>query len=404
MSNRGEILIIDIPVPVQHILEVLSGHGFEAFIVGGCVRDSLMGRDPYDWDVATSALPRQIKACFPHTYDTGIEHGTVTVVYKGRNYEVTTYRVDGKYEDGRRPKSVSFTASLEEDLARRDFTINAMAWSPGRGLVDPFGGMEDMENAMIRGVGDPDRRFGEDALRMMRAVRFSGQLDFTISPGTFSAIKRSAGGLKQISAERIRDELTKLMLSPHPEKIKLLWESGLLSEGWPLPLKPSEDEINNCWDILPICPKKASLVYAVLFFGREREDAYQAMKALRFDNGICRDTSLLVKWAKCPVSNTDFAVRKYLSLCGRAYFHDLTVLKRLMKTADCDILPLIIERFDNIIENGDCLNVDNLQIDGHDLLNMGLCGRQIGETLNRLLELVLRDPSLNSKSVLKKLV
>ena len=404
MSICGGFLNIDIPTSVQYIMRVLNEHGFEAFIVGGCIRDSLMGRIPYDWDIATSAKPQEIKACFPHTYDTGIEHGTVTVVYKGKNYEVTTYRVDGEYEDGRRPKSVTFAANLQDDLARRDFTINAAAWHPGLGLADPFGGVKDIENNIIRGVGDPDKRFTEDALRMMRAIRFSGQLDFNICPDTFSAIKRNASGLKRISAERIRDELTKLLLSPHPERILLLEESGLLSEGWPLPLKPEAHEIRNSAGILRRCPKKVSLVYAVLFFQREPDNVNRAMRALRFDNAMCRDTSLLIKWAKYPVINQDYSVRKYLSLSGRAYFQDLMALKKLMETPDSDILPLISEKYDNIMENGDCLSIGDLQIDGNDLLGMGLSGKLIGETLNRLLDLVLHDPSLNNKPVLLRLV
>ena len=385
-------------------MQVLNDNGHEAFVVGGCVRDSLMGRAPYDWDIATSALPQEIKACFPHTHDTGIAHGTVTVVYKGVNYEVTTYRVDGEYADGRRPVSVSYTASLEEDLARRDFTINAIAWHPAAGLVDPFGGMDDIAANIIRGVGDPDRRFKEDALRMMRAVRFSGQLDFDIGDDTYAAIRRNAPGLSRISAERIRDELTKLLLSPHPERATLLADSGLMAKGRPLPMGPNVEEIRNCAGFLRNCPKKTQLVYAALLFNREPESAYRAMRALRFDNAMCHDVPLLIKWAKFPIANQDYAVRKYLSLSGRAYFQDLTSLKQLMKTADCAVLPLICERYEKIIEDGDCLDIGGLQIKGGDLLAMGFTGKTIGDTLNRLLDLVLRDPSLNHKAVLMRLI
>jgi len=394
---------IYIPSPVNHILKVLNANGHEAFIVGGCVRDSLMGRVPYDWDIATSALPAEIKSCFPRTHDTGIEHGTVTVVYKGANYEVTTYRVDGEYKDGRRPESVSFTANLREDLARRDFTINAMAWRPGEGLTDPFGGMDDIKSGVIRCVGDPDLRFGEDALRMMRAVRFAGVLDFDIGMETFSSIKRNAAGLKRISAERVRDELTKLLLSPHPEKITLLWESGLLPEGWPLPMKPTEGEVYGSVKYLTACPKKTALAYAALFFNREPENALQAMNALRFDNSTCRDVYRLIKWAKYPVPNQDYAVRKFLSLSGRAYFHDIMTMKELMGTSDCDILPLLAERYEKITEGGDCLDIGGLRINGDDLLAMGFSGKQIGDTLNRLLDMILREPSLNNKETLKRL-
>jgi len=401
---RGDFLLIAIPDPVWHLLKVLGKHGHEAYIVGGCVRDSLMGRRPSDWDIATSAYPNEIKTCFPRTFDTGIAHGTVTVVYGGKNYEITTFRLDGKYEDGRHPTSVSFTRSLEDDLARRDFTMNALAWHPESGLIDPFGGQKDIENRLIRGVGNPNLRFKEDALRMMRAVRFSSQLNFNISPETLSAIKDNAVGLKQISAERVRDELTKMLLSPHPEKFLLLLETKLIQTGWPIPLKPDENEIRNSIGILSECPKKVILAYAVLLYERGPEDAYGVMNALRFSKVICRETSLLVKWAKHILVNQDYPLRKYLSLCGVSYFQDILTLKQLMKTKDYGLLPLIKERYDRIVENGDCLSIRDLQITGNDLLEMGLSGKAVGEALEYLLDMVLRNPSQNEKLALCDLV
>ena len=363
-----------------------------------------MGRVPTDWDIATSALPNEIKACFSHTFDTGIAHGTVTVVYNGNNYEITTYRIDGKYEDGRHPESVTFTTDIINDLARRDFTINAAAWHPCYGLVDPFGGKSDIENRIIRGVGNPELRFREDALRMMRAVRFSGQLGFSIASETLAAITRNAKGLRQISAERIRDEFIKLLLSPHPDRLSLLTETGLIDEGWPLPIKPGAAEINDSIKPIYECPKKAALVCAVLFFKREPEEAFQALNAMRFDKQLCRDTSLLIKWAKTPIINNDYSLRKYLSLCGASYFQDILTLKRVLKTTDSEILPLINARYDRIITNGDCLSIRNLQITGDDLLDMGLSGKSIGKALRYLLDLVLRDPSLNYNATLKQLM
>jgi tRNA nucleotidyltransferase (CCA-adding enzyme) len=207
---------IEIPAEAAWILKQLNEHGFEAYVVGGCVRDSLLGRTPYDWDITTSALPEQVKEIFPRTVDTGIAHGTVTVLYHKEGYEVTTYRVDGEYEDGRHPKDVTFTASLREDLRRRDFTINAMAYHPELGLVDLFGGLNDLKEKKVRCVGDPLERFTEDALRIMRAVRFSAQLGFAIEEDTYRALSVLAPNLHQISAERIRTELEKIFLSPHP--------------------------------------------------------------------------------------------------------------------------------------------------------------------------------------------
>lgn len=208
-------MILEIPKNAEIILHILEKAGYEAYVVGGCVRDSILGRSPDDWDITTSAKPEQVKALFHRTVDTGLQHGTVTVLMEKEGYEVTTYRVDGEYEDGRHPKEVTFTASLKEDLKRRDFTINAMAYNPSSGLVDLFGGLEDIERKIIRCVGDPLERFTEDALRIMRAVRFSAQLGFTIEEETRKALKVLAPNLKHVSAERIQVELVKLLMSPH---------------------------------------------------------------------------------------------------------------------------------------------------------------------------------------------
>lgn len=204
---------MDIPSKAAEIIQELAAHGFEAYAVGGCVRDSILGRKPEDWDITTSARPEQVKAIFPRTVDTGIEHGTVTVLMDREHFEVTTYRVDGEYEDHRHPKEVTFTASLEEDLKRRDFTINAMAYNPETGLVDIFNGIEDLKNQVIRCVGDPGERFDEDALRILRAIRFSAQLGFQIDAATQRAMSERAKDLKEVSAERIRVELVKLLVS-----------------------------------------------------------------------------------------------------------------------------------------------------------------------------------------------
>ena len=214
---------IQLPEDVKAILHTLQTAGYEAYAVGGCIRDSLLGRIPDDWDITTSAKPEETKALFGRTVDTGIRHGTVTVMRHGRGYEVTTYRVDGEYEDGRHPKEVTFTASLKEDLKRRDFTVNAMAYNEKDGLVDLFGGRQDLERGIIRCVGDANERFSEDALRIMRAVRFSAQLGFVIENGTREAIRSHAENLRQVSAERIQIELTKLVTSPHPDLLRIAW-------------------------------------------------------------------------------------------------------------------------------------------------------------------------------------
>ena len=202
-----------LPENVHFIIDVLRSAGNDAYAVGGCVRDSLLGRTPEDWDITTSASPDEVKVLFKRTVDTGIEHGTVTVMIDKTGYEVTTYRVDGKYKDGRHPESVTFTRSLEEDLKRRDFTINAMAFNENDGIVDLFDGRKDLEAGLVRCVGDPRQRFGEDALRILRAVRFSAQLGFEIEEETAKAMGELAGTLEKISAERIHTELIKLLVS-----------------------------------------------------------------------------------------------------------------------------------------------------------------------------------------------
>ncbi|MDR1766339.1 MAG: polynucleotide adenylyltransferase [Lachnospiraceae bacterium] len=213
----------------------LDRAGFESFVVGGCVRDSLLGSTPQDWDVTTSAKPQEVKSVFGRTLDTGLKHGTVTIMRGKVGYEVTTYRMDGAYLDGRHPSEVTFTGDLTQDLKRRDFTINAMAYHPDVGLVDAFGGMDDLHRRVIRCVGGARDRFGEDALRMLRAVRFSAQLGFSIDGGTRDGVRALATNLTAVSKERIQAELTKLLLSAHPDRAALLWELGLaeyMTEGF----------------------------------------------------------------------------------------------------------------------------------------------------------------------------
>ena len=219
--------MIKLPEKVKYIIETITEAGFEAYAVGGCVRDSVLGREPDDWDITTSASPYQIKELFPRTVDTGIQHGTVTVMLDKDGYEVTTYRIDGVYEDGRHPREVTFTPDLKEDLKRRDFTMNAMAYNGKTGLIDIFDGRKDMENRIIRCVGDPEERFREDALRMMRAVRFSAQLGYEIEAATETAITHLAENLKKISAERIQVELLKLLCAPYPGRIRSAYELGI---------------------------------------------------------------------------------------------------------------------------------------------------------------------------------
>ena len=220
---------ISIPAPAEEIIGKLNEYGYEAYVVGGCVRDMMLGREPGDWDITTSALPDQVKQVFRRTVDTGIQHGTVTVMMGNEGYEVTTYRIDGEYSDGRHPNHVEFTPNLAEDLKRRDFTINAMAYNSRTGFVDEFGGAEDLKKGIIRCVGEPMDRFTEDALRILRAIRFSAQLGFLIEDRTYEAIRKIAPNMVHVSKERIQTELTKLLLSSHPGHMELVYETGISS-------------------------------------------------------------------------------------------------------------------------------------------------------------------------------
>ena len=222
---------VKLPQKVKEILNVIEANGYEAYVVGGCVRDSILGREPGDWDITTSAKPDEIKALFRRTIDTGIAHGTVTVMQGNEGFEVTTFRVDGKYEDGRHPNEVIFTPNLKEDLRRRDFTINAMAYNEKEGLIDLYNGMYDLKYRNIRCVGNADERFDEDALRILRAVRFAAQLDFGIERETYAAICRHAENLRKVSSERIQVEIVKILTAPNPEKWLDLYRNKTVEDG-----------------------------------------------------------------------------------------------------------------------------------------------------------------------------
>ena len=245
-------MVIELPEKVKYVIDTLMDAGYEAYAVGGCIRDSILGRKPEDWDITTSANPMQVKNLFRRTIDTGIQHGTVTVMLEKEGFEVTTYRIDGEYEDGRHPKEVVFTSNLIEDLKRRDFTINAMAYNEKDGLVDAFCGIEDLEKKVIRCVGNPEERFQEDALRMMRAVRFAAQLGFSIEKNTKRAIVELAGNLAKVSAERIQVELVKLLVSNHPEEFMTAYETGLTKVFLPefdAMIKTPQNNKHHCYNV-----------------------------------------------------------------------------------------------------------------------------------------------------------
>ena len=388
---------IQIEAGAETIIRALEQAGYEAYAVGGCVRDSLMGREPKDWDITTSAQPEEVKAVFERTFDTGIQHGTVSVREHGRTYEVTTYRIDGSYADHRRPDHVEFTASLREDLARRDFTINAMAYHPERGLVDYFEGVKDLERGRIRCVGDPLQRFEEDALRMLRALRFSARLGFTVDPPTWQAIQEKASLLGQVSKERIHEEFHQILLSEHPESIETVQTAGLML--WCVPELAGQ---TVCYDALRKAPPRPVLRWAVFLQNLDVGQTDRALRELRFDNDTRRRVVRLAAFRKVRLPEEPEAMRRFLHELGREHFEDLAALQLALGASEEEQLPA---RRQYEKQKDSCLEIRELQIGGKELSRIGVPeGPRIGAILERLLDAVLHDPEKNREEELLRMV
>lgn len=432
---------INLPEKVNFIIGTLKKHGYEGYAVGGCVRDTMLGRTPQDWDITTSARPEQVKELFKYTIDTGIQHGTVTVMLEHEGFEVTTYRIDGEYEDARHPKEVQFTSNLLEDLKRRDFTINAMAYNEEEGLVDAFDGVLDLERGIVRCVGNPKERFSEDALRMLRAVRFAGQLGFEIDEATKLAVKELAPTIAKVSAERIQVELVKLMTSKHPEQIKTAYETGLTKVFLPefdAMMKTEQNHPHHCYSVgehtimaLKMSTPDKVVRLAMLFhdiakplckttddqgvdhfYGHPEKGsgiAFEILRRLKFDNDTTKRVCALVKiHDQMPKLEAKY-VRRAIYKNGIEQYPALFAVKhadilsqseykRDEKLADLKQYELIYE---NILNEKQCLSIRELAVTGSDLIAMGMQpGKAIGETLNQLLEIVLEHPEWNTKQKL----
>ena len=404
---------IALPKDVKHIIGVLMENGYEAYAVGGCVRDSILGRVPGDWDITTSALPMQVKGLFRRTVDTGIQHGTVTVMLGRNGYEVTTYRIDGKYEDSRHPESVEFTPKLEEDLKRRDFTINAMAYNDEHGVVDIFDGVGDLQRKIIRCVGNAHDRFDEDALRILRAVRFSAQLGFGIEENTARAAKELAVNLKRISSERIHTEFNKMLKSAHPDYFSVADAIGIMEIVLPeYHVMSAEDKAfvgalaKECACLLP--ERYAAMLFMSGGYSEEgsADTAKRVLKRLKLDNDTINTALMLLRFGMLEITDDESRIRHIIYETGdknilrildfRAAYekcigNDITDVRRMY-----DICNMIFER-------GDCVSLKNLAITGRELIAMGVpAGRQMGEILNSLLMLVLDNPQLNDREQLSK--
>lgn len=392
---------IQLPEPVSMIIRVLNAAGHEAYAVGGCVRDSLLDRQPQDWDITTSALPEETKALFNRTIDTGIEHGTVTIMIGHEGYEVTTYRIDGKYSDSRHPDSVAFTRSLEEDLKRRDFTINAMAYCDN-GLVDLFDGAGDLDRHIIRCVGDPYSRFSEDALRILRAVRFSAQLNFEIDDKTKAAARELAPNLSRISAERIHAELYKLLLSPHPDRLRVIHELGIDSVILPELAEPSCcDRLDRCIALLTGAPANPYVRWALLFSftGHGRE----IMRRLKFDNQTIHTVTELLRLSDVKLSGLDKAGMRHLMNDMGASNTELFFTFRRSLNPPAQYLKEY-QLYRSISTAKEATSISELAVSGHDLMELGIpAGKIIGDTLDMLLQRVLDNPALNTRETLTQI-
>ena len=391
---------IEMPRDVEWIIGKIRDHGFEAFAVGGCVRDTLLGREPGDWDITTSAKPEEVKGIFGKTVDTGLQHGTVTIIKNRNGYEVTTYRIDGEYHDGRHPESVEFTSNLKEDLKRRDFTINAMAYSHETEIVDEFGGMDDLADQVIRCVGRAHDRFTEDALRILRAIRFAAQLGFEIESETYKAISDIAPNLKNVSKERIQVELTKLLLSEYPEKMMMVHATGICPYVTADFVEVFEKEGTESIAKVKALPKEKSMRWAGFLRHMEPVKVRAILKGLKLDNETIDNGRTMVEAAQTPLAPQKPQIRRFLSKMSRYQFEGCLYLKEL--DGD-DNIEEIRRLWKEIEEDGDCISLKMLAVNGGDLMAAGVeKGKKLGEILAWLLDLVLEHPELNQKETLLK--
>ncbi|OOB77741.1 MAG: hypothetical protein BEN19_01410 [Epulopiscium sp. Nuni2H_MBin003] len=402
-----------IPNEVIFIINELEKHNFEAYMVGGCVRDMIMNRIPNDWDITTNATPKDMKKIFLRTYDTGISHGTLTVIVNEQHFEVTTYRVENEYIDFRRPANVAFVDDITLDLSRRDFTINAIAYHPIRKFIDPYDGIYDIKNHKIRSVRNANERFSEDALRILRAIRFSAQLDFDIDANTIYGIQNKKYLLAHISKERIRDEFNKIMLSSNVGIILKMNELGLLNfvaEKIEL-IITTHSEIINIIQSMPakIIPRYLALLHALIriekadslennyFFASKV--AKKVLQSLKFDNYTIKQIEITIRYFFDDLNIDDIQIKKLLRDIGVDNFDYILQIKR--HTSSSKLLEEIIYKKERIINNNECYTLKNLAITGKDISQFAM-GKQIGDDLEKALEYVMKHPDKNDVTTLLK--
>ena len=384
------------PKYVRQVLRGLQARGHVAYLVGGCVRDMALGVRPHDWDICTGALPEQVMEVFPGALPTGLKHGTVTVRINSRSVEVTTFRSEENYADHRHPETVRFVGELTTDLSRRDFTINAMALSPDGLIMDPFGGLTDLEHRCIRCVGSPELRFEEDALRMFRALRFSARLDFTIEEATLAAIGKKAHLASALAAERIRDEVEKTLLTPRPETVGLMQHLGLL-DGFLCARADALPELK----LLTKLPRKALDRWMALCVILRRRGLISSVEdfltALRLDSRTircCTDGAALLEGRKPR------GAPEWKRLLRRWGVDTVSCAARCRDALDGGSSSRELK---SVLKSGECFSMKHLAVSGDDLTALGLKGRELGEMLNFLLDYVIEYPENNRRELLLSL-
>lgn len=399
---------INIPREVETALNILIGNGFEAYIVGGCVRDSLLGTAPNDWDITTSARPDEIKDCFQNyrTINTGLKHGTLTVLISGMPIEITTYRIDGRYSDNRRPDSVLFTNNLSHDLKRRDFTINALAYNDG-GIVDLFGGIEDIENKIIKCVGDPYERFNEDGLRILRALRFASVLNFRIEDKTSAAVLENRNLLNNISKERISGEFNKLLTGGNFHEIMSGYR-GVIQVFIP---ETGNFDHETWMNILNSMDYATDLVLRLALLLYKTDAAEKILRNLKYDGSTVRNVKALASHKDEEILSDKINIKKQLNKIGRDNYDNLLKFKAaIFRTQEKYEQELVNIRFaekilNDIDTNNECYSLDTLKINGNDLISEGFSrGRFLGSVLNELLNLVIEERLENNRKALMEYV
>lgn len=389
---------IQIPAQVKALIDILESAGYEGYAVGGCVRDSILNRTPNDWDICTSALPEQMQECFKdyRTIETGLKHGTLTVIFGNEPYEITTFREDGEYEDCRHPKEVRFVGKLQTDLARRDFTVNAMAAHPEKGVMDFYGGIDDLNNRIIRCVGEPDKRFNEDALRILRALRFAATLGFSIESKTEKSIFSNSHLLKRIAAERVISELRRTLITSNAAEIMKRYRE-IYGEVIPEWMNYSEEEWAKLCNSLYYAPRDVSFRLGILYSGVDVEKIKTSLKSLKWEKALQNKVIALKESLNIELQPNVSSMCRFLNKLGKETARESLFLRETLFGSQTELFDAL----EYTLRENYCYNLKELAVDGKELRQAGFeSGKQIGGILEYLLEKVMNGALPNDKDIL----